>query len=75
MAGITYCPRCGESMEIGFMLDANAGKNSAEPARWAEGEPVVSFWFGVRNPIKRKVQTYRCTACGYLESYANEPAD
>ena len=75
MAGITYCPRCGDSMEVGFLMDANFGKDYAEPTRWAEGEPVVSFWTGVKNSIKRKVRTYRCTACGYLESYANDPAD
>jgi len=72
---MTYCPRCGQKMEIGFLLDANWGKGYAEPARWAEGRPQTSIWTGVRNPVRRRVDTYRCTGCGYLESYAVKPAE
>jgi hypothetical protein len=33
---------------------------------------VRSIWFGTRTRGKKQVQvaTYRCKACGYLESYA-----
>lgn len=60
-------------MEIGFLMDASFGKDYAEPARWAEGSPVKSIWSGVKNKIRRRIDTYRCTGCGYLESYAVTP--
>ena len=69
---MNYCPRCGREMEVGFSMDASFGKDYAEPARWAEGPPQTSFWSGVKNPVRRRVDTYRCAGCGYLESYAVE---
>jgi hypothetical protein len=36
------------------------------------GTPKPSFWFGIvpRRKDLRPIETYRCPACGYLESYA-----
>jgi predicted RNA-binding Zn-ribbon protein involved in translation (DUF1610 family) len=75
MPGITYCPRCGGSMEVGFLMDASVARGYAEPTRWAEGQPIPSIWSGVKNKVRRRVDTYRCTECGYLESYAVTPDD
>jgi hypothetical protein len=59
-------------MELGFLVD-NAHGAVAEPL-WADGPLEVSFWTGVKmkGREKRRVETYRCESCGYLESYARE---
>ena len=64
------CPRCGGQMEPGIMLDH--AYLMYRQAEWAKGEPQRSIWFGVRSFPTLKVDTYRCKACGYLESYALE---
>ena len=64
------CPKCHRHMEEGFVLDQTYGANAQ--AAWIEGQPRRSVWTGLKvdrgalNPIT----TYRCTGCGYLESYA-----
>jgi hypothetical protein len=57
-------------MEQGFMIEATYG--AVVPPEWAEGELERSFWTGVvlKGRVRRTVTTYRCTACGLLESYA-----
>jgi hypothetical protein len=37
-----------------------------------EGQPEESIWTGTKTRGKHQVRitTYRCTGCGYLESYA-----
>lgn len=39
------------------------------------GPPNVSRWFGLK--VRKKnlvpITTYRCTRCGFLESYAETP--
>lgn len=43
-------------------------------ARWVAGQPEPSFWTGtkVRDKEQRRLTTYRCPQCSYLESYAAE---
>jgi hypothetical protein len=57
-------------METGFIVDEGYGTRTV--ARWFRGEPVRSMWVGLK--VRKKeaidVSTYRCTRCGYLESYA-----
>ncbi|MDP4010790.1 MAG: PF20097 family protein [Candidatus Roizmanbacteria bacterium] len=57
------CPKCKGEMEEGVTKNksAYAGKNE-----W--GNQITPFGVGVTNP--RDVSTYRCTSCGFLESYA-----
>ena len=64
------CPKCNGRMEEGFILDRSHGY--VEVSRWVEGPPQTSFWFGLKVPADgaRQVTTYRCSECGYLESYA-----
>jgi hypothetical protein len=42
---------------------------------WVSGLPEHSIWTGLK--LKGRIQlqtlTYRCTRCGYLESYAPSP--
>ena len=56
-------------MEIGVQVDHTYG-GYAQP-EWTGGEAKNSFWLGLRVKGERMpVVTYRCTGCGYLESYA-----
>jgi hypothetical protein len=60
------CLRCEGGMVAGF--SPNVTKNQMV---WYEGEPPKtyreSFMFGRKALM---VTTYRCSVCGYLESYA-----
>jgi len=64
------CPRCSGSMEPGFIVDEGYGTRTA--SRWFRGEAQYGFFGSLK--VRRKegvdVDTYRCTRCGYLESYA-----
>jgi hypothetical protein len=70
------CSKCHGSLEEGFIFDheAQALGNASE---WYEGAPPErsfrSFWFGpkLEGRSHRVIRTYRCTECGYLESYAD----
>ena len=68
------CPKCDGQMEEGYLLDHTHGGRMQ--ARWIQGQPVRSFWTGLRiaDVDRRLVRTYRCTKCGFLESYALDPA-
>ena len=69
------CPKCSSGMEPGFVID-RTGKEFSSAPEWAEGAPEQSFWLGMKMGLKlagrerHAVVTYRCSACGYLESYA-----
>ena len=64
------CPKCSGPMQEGFTLD-QSDVVSLQSA-WVEGQPLRSFWTGLKisESAKHPVMTYRCAACGYLESYA-----
>ncbi len=57
-------------MERGFVIDGHQNGYSQE--RWTPGEPVQSFWTGLKLQKEKlvPVTTFRCPVCGYLESYA-----
>ena len=59
-------------METGFILDRGHA-NAKQEQEWVEGDVVKSWWRGLDTTNREmfKVQTFRCTRCGYLESYAN----
>jgi predicted nucleic-acid-binding Zn-ribbon protein len=60
------CPKCEGTIEQGFIPSLGRGQ-----LLWFAGVPPAtyreSFMFG-RKALT--VTTYRCLACGYLESYA-----
>jgi hypothetical protein len=68
-----HCPKCGSSMEEGFLFD-RSHDSFGQPEFWVEGAPQKSFWWGTRFRDKGhyEIRSYRCTRCGYLESYATE---
>jgi hypothetical protein len=62
------CPKCGGPMELGFIADHTYA--ATFQSMWSAGEPRKSFWGGIKLKEMLTVDTYRCTDCGYLESYA-----
>jgi hypothetical protein len=70
MARNPVCPKCQSSMVAGFVIDKEHG--GSRVSRWVEGPPEKSFFGNVkfrgRQPVE--IATWRCTRCGYLESYA-----
>jgi len=62
-------------MEEGFVADQRTKAASTEQV-WYAGAPE-RWWWGtlkLRGRETRGVSTYRCRRCGYLESYAEDPA-
>jgi len=71
---IPHCPKCNGEMEDGFVADRIDSGQVQQ--KWVEGQPQQSFWTGLKISDKRrfKVVSYRCTQCGFIESYARERA-
>jgi len=57
-------------MEQGYVLDNTYGARLV--SHWSAGAPRKSFWAGTKSPEGEvlPIGTFRCSACGYLESYA-----
>lgn len=67
----TRCSKCNGEMVQGFILDWNVAGRLV--SSWVEGAPEKSFWTGTKSPAYEKcipVGTFRCSDCGFLESYA-----
>lgn len=56
-------------MEPGFIVDRQ--QHGLRTQSWFEGQPEKSFWSGLKTKGRRyrEVRTFRCTRCGFLESY------
>jgi len=67
------CPKCNGVMVQGFVIDWQGSKFS-RVSSWVEGAPGKPSWFGMTVPVPREkcipVGTFRCSVCGFLESYA-----
>ena len=52
------------------MIDNSYGTRGV--SNWLEGAPEKSIWVGLKLGRKKPVEikTYRCSRCGFLESYA-----
>lgn len=62
------CPKCGGEFEEGLLPD----KSYLSVFQQVWGTKIQTFFGGGRDlDNQRKVVTYRCRSCGYLESYAN----
>jgi len=63
------CPKCSQPMKEGYlpeMSQAHTGRT-----RWIPGPPEVGFLgLNTRGKEILEVRTFRCAACGYIESYA-----
>jgi len=64
------CPKCNGDMQQGFVMDNSYRSHLV--SHWAAGEPHKSFWTGTKTPGEGLIPigTFRCRACGFLESYA-----
>lgn len=71
MARSLECPKCKSGMEQGFVLDQRHALVRLV-SHWAAGAPVKAFFGHTKLPEQKPVPigTWRCTSCGYLESYA-----
>ncbi len=63
------CGKCGGRMEQGFIPEAK--DHSMKVERWVEGAPQKK-WYGLktRGLRQHEIETWRCSRCGLLESYA-----
>ena len=68
-AKMGLCPKCQSEMVQGFMAELTATQTGV--SFWVEGPPEKS-WTGAKIPRDKTfpIGTFRCAACGYLESYA-----
>ena len=56
-------------MEEGFIPDYGYGEKHA--AGWHPGAPDKKWWgLKVDKKVMRRIESFRCTKCGYLENYA-----
>ena len=71
----TICTKCSSKMEEGFIVEYSHASATSVTA-WIEGPPEQSDFLGIPNGVKLKnkrqipLRTFRCTSCGYVESYA-----
>ena len=66
------CSKCGALMEIGFIPEFSYPQGIILNS-WIKGKPEYGVWSGgpkIRRKEMLPVLSYRCSACGYLESYA-----
>ena len=70
-AAAARCPKCDGAMVQGFLVEYHAGGKRLVTT-WVEGAPEKSFWRVTKVPADKclPVGTFRCAACGFLESYA-----
>jgi hypothetical protein len=70
MSKAVECIRCHTQMELGYV--ANLNQRGYSQQKWQPGEPMKSFWTGLKIEADQlvPVKTLRCPKCGYLESYA-----
>ena len=69
--GPVICPKCSTEMTEGFLYTEGISANTYTV--WVQGRPEVRVFTGTINTEDRdvrRIQTYRCAKCGFLESYA-----
>ena len=69
------CGKCGGEMQPGFLMDMfHKNLENVEQLRWVAGDADERTFWGrsvkVSGKERRKVLTYCCRQCGFLESYA-----
>lgn len=63
---IMKCPKCNIEMEEGLIADRSSNVNAKYTPQW--GKKIGGMGFTLSD--SHNVSTYRCSKCGYLESYA-----
>jgi hypothetical protein len=64
------CVKCQAPMDEGFIIDHSHTTKTV--ATWVSGPPEKAVFRGLNLQGKMQVplRTFRCTICGYVESYA-----
>ena len=62
------CTKCNGQMNEGLVVDFNY--TGAIPSMWVEDQAQINGSNMMNGKRKIKTVTYRCTDCGYLDSYA-----
>ena len=64
------CPKCNGDMVQGFVFEIDGALRKVDT--WVEGAPQKSWFWSAEVPKEKcvPVGTFRCSACGFLESYA-----
>ena len=64
------CPKCNGTMVQGFIFEIDGPMRKV--STWVEGAPEKSFWQSAKVQADKcvPVGSFRCSACGFLESYA-----
>lgn len=73
--GSSACPKCGGTMEEGFVRDSTYGGHVE--SKWVEGDIQKSFWTGLKlkGRVQHPITAHRCERCGFLEFYAKPRTD
>jgi hypothetical protein len=69
MSDETKCPKCNSIMLLGFIPDYGRGGSASF---WLEAGTAADSWRGIPNEKIFDIVTYRCSGCGFLESYARK---
>ena len=71
------CPKCEGEMVAGVLLEkGTSGNIDLMPTEWVQFDPPYyekhGFFKGEHIIERRRVKSYRCKACGFLESFAGD---
>ncbi len=71
MASQPNCSKCKSDMQQGLLVDLSYA--GILRSMWVEDQAASTVVAGIPDSDKRKVKTitYRCSHCGFLDSYAN----
>jgi len=76
------CPKCESEMTCGYLVEKNTPtliEGDFRPTEWVTIEPEYFEKYGFFQPKhiidRRRVDTYRCNQCGFLESFAIDIID
>lgn len=66
------CAKCAQPMEKGY-VSRPWPQQPRQVEMWIKGSPPAPWLIGTKPAAKspRVVMTWRCTVCGFLESFAN----
>ena len=65
------CSKCSSMMFPGFVPDHGRGGSASF---WLEAGTATDSWRGIADEKIFEIVTYRCSGCGFLESYARKSA-
>ena len=78
MSSTPDCPECRSRMEEGFIPDLGHGGTVVQMF-WHPGTPEGQTFLGLKTGSVKidqseaiKIMAYRCTRCGFIQSYARK---